>query len=189
MNDRMAVYYYKKGLELARDNFIGDAVEDLKKAVSLNDKNTVAWNLLGLCCYRLGRYKTAEYCWQESLLIAPAQKDVKEYLADLRMVTAKFFPVINTVQELAARGLYKKATRLFEQEIIRVFDPAAEVLSYGGVLRCLAGSNRRAVKLWKQALELNRSDTRAVGYIMDRLEQPGFFAGLYYRLLRLWRND
>lgn len=69
MIDQLSRLYYNKGLELLHTNKINDALIVLKKSISLVDTNISAWNLLGLCYYRLCRFKMAEYCWKESLKV------------------------------------------------------------------------------------------------------------------------
>ncbi|MDD4113491.1 MAG: hypothetical protein PHC56_10755, partial [Herbinix sp.] len=67
MTNNLSYHYYNIGLERARNNEITHAVDALSIAVALKDDNIPAWNLLGLCYYRLGKLPTAEYCWITSL--------------------------------------------------------------------------------------------------------------------------
>lgn len=63
--------YYNRGLKLAREKEIGPAIRSLSKAVQYNSDNIKAWNLAGLCYYRLGKYKMAEYCWNNGTRYRP----------------------------------------------------------------------------------------------------------------------
>ena len=60
MTDSLALRYYNNGLQDAMDKNIKSAVENLSKAVTYDNNSIAAWNLLGLCFYRLGRFKMAE---------------------------------------------------------------------------------------------------------------------------------
>lgn len=67
MIDNLSYYYYNIGLERARKRDITHAIDALSVAVALKEDNIAAWNLLGLCHYRIGKLPTAEYCWMVSL--------------------------------------------------------------------------------------------------------------------------
>ncbi len=70
MTDNLSYYYYNIGLKNARIKDITHAIDALSISVALKEDNIPAWNLLGLCYYRLGKLPTAEYCWMTSLYIS-----------------------------------------------------------------------------------------------------------------------
>jgi tetratricopeptide (TPR) repeat protein len=70
MTDNLSYYYYNIGLKNARIKDITHAIDALSIAVVLKEDNIPAWNLLGLCYYRLGKLPTAEHCWMTSLYIS-----------------------------------------------------------------------------------------------------------------------
>lgn len=177
-----AVLYYNKGLKLAKQKYISDAVQELKKAVSIDGAGTEGWDLLGLCYYRLGEYKNAEYCWSESLKLKPEGIDASRYLEEVSTLLNALAPVLSDIEELAAKRKFKRASSRFEKEIIPFFGPAAALFNFGGLLRYAVGDRREAIGFWKKTLELDRSNPQAVYYILEEAAPPGFIT----RWFRSW---
>ena len=67
MTTELSAYYYNLGLSHALERRISDAVTPLKKSVCYQPTNRSAWNLLGLCYYKIGRFTMARYCWTQCL--------------------------------------------------------------------------------------------------------------------------
>ncbi|OGO77587.1 MAG: hypothetical protein A2Y23_11530 [Clostridiales bacterium GWB2_37_7] len=165
MTDSLALRYYNNGLQDAMDKNIKSAVENLSKAVTYDNNSIAAWNLLGLCFYRLGRFKMAEYSWIQSLNKQSERNPAQAYLKELRNDFEGVAPFFVLVSELCSKKKYKKAVDVFEREIVVRLDSSVEVLNYFGVLKILAGERKRAIKVWERALSIDHSNEKAKLYI------------------------
>jgi len=164
--EKLANSYYNRGLAWAQQNHISEATAELKKAVSLYPKHTTAWNLLGLCYYRLGLFKSAEYCWRESLQqAADMPNEAKRYLEDLNTTLNHIRPVLKNIHDLIDQKHYRQAGRRWEEEIINTLDPSVSLYNYGGILYYLGGNRPKALYLWQNALIMDLSNQQTTKYI------------------------
>jgi tetratricopeptide (TPR) repeat protein len=65
----------EKGTQLLEDAKYDEALEYLDKALSLDPKNTHAWNQKGVALRSLGRYDEAIECFNRALEIIPKDLD------------------------------------------------------------------------------------------------------------------
>jgi tetratricopeptide (TPR) repeat protein len=179
MIKNLSAAYFNTALQLARDNQPGRAVTTLLKAVNYDSENTEAWNLTGLCHYRLGNYKSARYCWQQSLQHAPAENPAAFYLNDLNGALSETAPWFEEVTSLCRQKKYGPAATIFRTKICSRFPPSVHLLNYLGVLKMLEGKTKEAGKCWSDALSLDKENADAVRYL-NELENR-----LSYRLSRL----
>ncbi len=182
MIENLAFYYYNAGLSLAQEKYITSATKELKKAVSLYHSCIPAWNLLGLCYYRLGNFEAARHCWDESLTVNPVSNEANRYLYKLNHLLEIFSPLASEIQQLAEKKHYKIASRRWEKDILNRFDPAVELFNYGGILKILSGKKDAAIMLWKKSLELDKSNKLAANYIIKSTDKTGFIPKLLKRI-------
>ncbi len=178
LNEKMVACYYNKALEIAGENHISAAITELKRTLYFSLSDPTVWNLLGLCYYRAGSYKSAQYCWQQSLDIESEQHDIQRYQQELALYIGDFYPVIKEIEELTERGEYKKAARLFETKLIGDYQPSAALLLYAGIIQYLAGKRGRAVKYWAEAAEVDRTDRQAAVYMAQLALIPTFWQNM-----------
>jgi len=164
MVDRLSSYYYNRGLYYVYDNNMAPALECLKKSVCCNRRNTTAWNLLGLCFYRLGRFGMAEYCWVESIKNGDPG-DASVYLDDLKADISAGYPFLGKVCELSAKGRYKEALKVLDEGVPEGLKKTAAVLKYAGILKYITGKKDSAAKLWEKAAAMDKSDVQAFLYL------------------------
>ncbi len=185
MFENLSHFYYNRGLELARQDKITAALRNLVKAVSYHSENISAWNLAGLCFYRLGSYKTAEYCWSQSVSRSPQENAAVCYLADLGLTLAETAPYFSQITSLCTQGKYGDAARLLKREIYGRFDLSAGLLNYLGILHILDGRTGAAAECWQAALSIDNSGTATSLYLADIKKRPGYrLAALLNRLLK-----
>ncbi|NLI93095.1 MAG: hypothetical protein GX434_13175 [Peptococcaceae bacterium] len=187
MFENLSRSYYNQGLRMAREDQIGPAVQSLAKAVCYHSDNIEAWNLAGLCCYRLGKYKTAEYCWTQSVNKRQEENAACGYLADLRKALEETAPCFSQVASLCRQEKYGQAAGILSKEICTRFDLATGLLNFLGVLQVLDGKMNEAVKCWTTVLALDKADPDAGLYLEDMEKR------LSYKLLkwkeRLFKKD
>ncbi len=181
MLKNLSDFYYNKGLQLAKDKSLGSAVQNLGKAVSYNGGNIEAWNLVGLCYYRLGMYKKAEYCWMFSVNKGSEGNRASDYLIDLRNCLEETAPYFSQVDTLWRQKKYQQAARVLSEEICSRFDASAGLLNLLGILLLLDGRVTGAVDCWTKVLSLDRSNIDAARYLKE------VESGLRYRLLA-WKE-
>jgi tetratricopeptide (TPR) repeat protein len=179
MIESLSRFYYNQGLHQAREDRIGAAVQNLAKAVSYDSDNIEAWNLAGLCYYRLGKYKTAEYCWTLSVHKRPEGNAAGDYLADLRNTLEETGPYFSQVASLCGYEKYGQAAGILSKEICSRFDLSAGLLNLLGVLRILNGKASAAVKCWTTVLSIDKSNAGAALYLAEVEHRLG------YKLLKL----
>lgn len=165
MFENLSRYYYNKGLKEARERQISLAVRSLASAVSFDSKNCQAWNLAGLCHYRLGSYKTARWCWQKSMELQPAANGAAAYLDVLEQNLQLAETSLNKVASLAAQKKYREAARILQEEICSRFDFAAALYNYLGVLQVLGGKPGEAAQCWESVLKIDSGNAAAERYL------------------------
>jgi Flp pilus assembly protein TadD len=69
MFEQLSRLYFNTGLDLLHSGKINDALIVLKNAVSLDDTNVSAWNLLGLCYYNFADLTWLNTGWMERLKV------------------------------------------------------------------------------------------------------------------------
>ncbi|MDO8685052.1 MAG: hypothetical protein Q7J78_00100 [Clostridiales bacterium] len=167
MIDRLSYHYFNAGLENAKARMISAAVDNLWKSLSYDRSNNEAWKLLGLCCYRLGRLGTAEYCWTQCLYLHNGEADpsVYDYIKDVRMTAEKVRPYITAAFDLSTQKKYKKASTVFRKNVIPFLNCQADIFNCLGILYKQAGRKRKALREWKKALIIDYSGKTAAWYI------------------------
>jgi Tfp pilus assembly protein PilF len=185
MFEQLSRLYFNTGLDLLHSGKINDALIVLKNAVSLDDTNVSAWNLLGLCYYKLCRFKMAEYCWMESLKVNTHGNKANEYIEMLNPINTEAEKVTATVNELVSKKRFKEADQVFEKSMIfQNFYECSAVKNYAGILKKLAGDDKKALALWKGTLEHETNNSKAVRYIIGGTEQKNFFTKLINKILK-----
>ncbi len=165
MIESLSRFYYNKGLGLAREAHMSGAVQCLAQAVSYDRENTEAWNLAGLCYYRLGQYKTAEYCWTRSVEQRPAANKAAAYLEDLQGKLEEAAPYFSQVASLCEHKKYRQAAGILSKEICSRFDLSAALLNYQGVLHVLDNKTGKAAKCWTTTLSIDKTNAPALRYL------------------------
>jgi len=184
MFENLSLFYYNKGLQQAREEQISTAVKTLAQAVSYDRDNIQAWNLAGLCHYRLGKYKTAEYCWTQSLRQHPEGNTAAGYLADLKNTMEETASYFSQVASLCRQQKYKEAAKILSKNICSRFAPSAELWNYLGVIQLLDGKTIAAVTSWRTVLSIDRSNAAAARYL-EAVEHRWSYKVLKWKE-RLW---
>lgn len=167
MLKNLSRYYYNQGLQAARESRIGAAVQNLIKAVSYDSGNITAWNLAGFCYHRLGEYKTAEYCWTQSLNRRGEENTAGAYLADLKKALQESSPYFEQVSLLCRRKKYGEAAAITSREICSRLGMSTNLLKYVGVLRLLDGRIRGAIRCWERVVSADQEDSDARLYLAE----------------------
>ena len=165
MFENLSLYYYNKGLQQARESRISTAAKTLVKAVSYDRGNIQAWNLAGLCYYRLGEYKSAAYCWTQSLQQLPENNRAAAFLADLQNALEETDPYFSHVASLCRQQKYRQAAGILSKEICSRFALSAALWNYLGVIHLLSGRTTAAVKCWQTVLSIDKSNVAAARYL------------------------
>lgn len=165
MFENLSLFYYNKGLQQARESRITAAAKILVKAVSYDRGNIQAWNLAGLCYYRLGEYKSAAYCWTQSLQQLPEDNTAAAYLADLQNALEETGPYFSRVASLCRQQKYRQAAGILSKEICSRFALSAALWNYLGIIRLLNGRTIAAVKCWQTALSIDKFNVAATRYL------------------------
>ncbi|NLX90400.1 MAG: tetratricopeptide repeat protein [Firmicutes bacterium] len=165
MFENLSLFYYNKGLQQARESRISTAAKTLVKAVSYDRGNIQAWNLAGLCYYRLGEYKSAAYCWTQSLRQVPENNGATTYLADLQNALEETDPYFSRVLSLCRQQHYRQAAGILSKEICSRFALSAALWNYLGVIHLLSGRTNAAVKCWQTVLSIDKSNVAATRYL------------------------
>ncbi|MDP3487064.1 MAG: tetratricopeptide repeat protein [Bacillota bacterium] len=163
----LSLAYYNCGMQLAKNSRLGSAVQSLGKAISYDSSFIEAWNLIGLCCYRLGKYQEADYYWQQSLQRSQAQNAATHYLADLRGSISQAMPYFAKVEALCQQKDYGRAAALFSAHICAHFPVSVSMLNYLGVLHVLDGKPRKASKCWTDVLSIDKDNVEARRYLNE----------------------
>jgi len=165
MIENLSRWYYNQGLRRTRAGEISAAVRDLAKAVSYDGTNLAAWNLAGLCYYRLGSFRTAEFCWARSVSLCAEGNPATGYLSDLRNALAESAPHFSTVAALCERGEHVRAAAVVEAELRTRLGESAMLLNYLGLLYALGRKTGAAFRCWIDALSIDKDNPDAARYL------------------------
>ncbi|MEW6242961.1 MAG: hypothetical protein AB1497_01570 [Bacillota bacterium] len=179
MIENLSRWYYNQGLLRARSDEISVAVRYLAKAVSYDSTNLEAWNLAGLCYYRLGSFKTAEFCWARSVSLCGEGNPATGYLSDLRNALAESAPHFSAVTVLCERGEYARAAAVVEAELCTRLGESAALLNYLGILYALGRKTSAALRCWTNALSVDKDNPDTARYLAAMQRR------LSYKLLKL----
>ncbi len=176
--EKIFSFYFNKGLESAKNNNISLALDSLTKALSYNPYSTDALNLTGLCLYRLGRFKNAEFYWLRSIEIDSTSNQALSYLGDLKKSMENLESEYSVVMDLLEKKNYRKALGLFDEKVYAKFSKSVDILNFLGILNLLSGNNRQAIKIWKEVLIIDTMNYDALSYLTvvkeDRLSELKF---------------
>lgn len=172
MLETLSRRYYNLGLRLAREGEISAAARVLARAVSYDGANQEAWNLAGLCYYRLGSFQTALLCWTRSLSPSAEGNPAAACLSDLRRALAESAPHFAAVTALCENGKHARAAALVEAEIRPRLGETAALLNFLGVLYALGGKPSAAARCWKDTLSLDRGNPSATAYLSAVQHHP-----------------
>ncbi|MBA1336041.1 MAG: hypothetical protein HPY66_1862 [Firmicutes bacterium] len=190
MMDVLGEYFYIMGAGLSRERRISRAVEALEAAVALKGDHWKAWNLLGLCYYRLGEFSKARRAWNRSIRLQQWDNPALEYMYD--MTNPAFIEILrryNKALELAAGKKYRQAGDMLERTLPGL-PPLVSYVNLLGLCRYGQGKTKTALKLWSHAAELDRENPDAVRYIRSAAVEsnrtaaalPGLFGRIFRRL-------
>ncbi|MDD2402667.1 MAG: hypothetical protein PHI90_10210 [Clostridia bacterium] len=177
----LSSFYFNRALRLARKAQISGATQNIIKAVCYDNDNLEAWNLAGLCYYRLGKYKTAEYCWGQSVDKCREGNVAVSWLADLKNTMEETFPYFSKVITFYQDKKYGQAAGSLSKEICSRFDLSTDLLNYLGVLWMLDGKKNAAFNCWTTVLSIDQSNDHA------RLYLEGMKNSLSYKLY-VWKE-
>jgi tetratricopeptide (TPR) repeat protein len=190
MMDVLGEYFYIMGAGLSREGRISRAVEVLEAAIAFKKNHWKAWNLLGLCCYRLGEFSRARYAWSRSIQLQPHQNPALEYMYDLEdPAFSRIIQCYNKALELAAGGKYRQAGDMLERALPGL-PPIVSYVNLLGLCRYGQGRIKTALKFWAHAIELDYENPDAVRYIRSAAVEsnraaaalPAFLGRLFQRL-------
>lgn len=165
---------YNRALELCQKNKISDAITSLEESISLDKKNINARNLLGLCCYRLGRITEAAIQWKISSEMKITDNAAIDYIVEIENDpnTEKLYESVHNYNEALAYAkdgntdmaimCLKKAV-----DINKNFTPACNMLALCYMDR---GNNTDAHTLLNRILKIDCSDKTSLR-LMDEIKQ------------------
>ncbi|MBM7583195.1 tetratricopeptide (TPR) repeat protein [Caldicoprobacter guelmensis] len=178
--------YYRLGLSLALENRISSAIEVLEKAVVFDQSNWKAWNVLGLCRYRLGDFDKARKAWQKSLIINPETNPAVRYLNDMESDEFKSLQKqYHLALKLALSGKYSQAIRIINGN---KFLGSSFVYPLNLLGLCLYGRGkfRRARSKWEMALSLDQDNPCSTRYVAESVRisnKKGFLVDWWEKFL------
>ncbi|PKM79098.1 MAG: hypothetical protein CVU88_07540 [Firmicutes bacterium HGW-Firmicutes-13] len=163
MFEDLGKYYYRQGLRLAKEKRITPAVTALERAAALRQEDWKSWNVLGLCYYRLGKFRCAGEAWEQSLFRCPDENKAALYLeylksSDFLNICSKY----NQGLELTRKGKYRKAEKILEKRELLNFVSFSNLL---GLCLYAQGKKKRAFQVWRQVLSMDRDNLLTLKYI------------------------
>ena len=185
MTDNLFTVYYNLGLAAARNRHLEPAMQHLAKALMIRPESSETWNLLGLCCYRLGQSGTAAVCWQNSLKISPFANRAEAWLSECRQDQHILDARLAQIRILSGKRQFRQAIIIAEQT--RAGRESVASLILIGMLKQLSGNPQGASSDWVQALELDRTNQQALSCLIDgQLSRTGSEpAGWLINIIRL----
>lgn len=168
---KLGCCYWQEGLRCAHSKKITLAVAALEKAVMLQEDKWEAYNLLGLCCYRLGTFDRCREVWERSLTLSPQDNPAAYYLEELNSPAQAYrMQRFNEALALAQRGRYRQAEKRLREKDVCCFS----FVTFTNLLGlCLYGRHKKKLALWTwlQALTLDRENPWTLKYLQQGFSQ------------------
>ncbi len=167
--DKMSFDAYNKGLTLAKQNDISGAIVELEKAVSYNNSNITALNLLGLCYDKIGRVADASKYWIKSCLVIE-ENIAKNYLNVVEERVSKR-EQINESIKMYNQALVYSQQKNFDIAIIQLKSAIDKNGTFVEALNLLAlvyitqGEKEKAIGLLKRVLKIDVKNEKALYYL------------------------
>ncbi|WP_196894383.1 tetratricopeptide repeat protein [Aureivirga marina] len=162
-SDPLALELYYEALDFTKEEKYEKAIENYKKAVTLDPKFTWAWDNMGICYRRLKEYKKAINAYKQSLKVNPNGK----------------LPLQNMGVAYTYLGKYKKAIKAYEK-LAKIDDTNPEVFyGLGHVYYSFLKEDEKALdnmcKAYKLYIAQNspyRSDAeKMIGFIYQSMKK------------------
>lgn len=181
--------YYNKGLILFRENNLTDALEVLRKAVEFNIYNWKCYNLMGLCLYKIGKFKECKNVWKKSIEIYDqVDNPAVSYLNSMEEVAFKnMCERYNKAYNLSLNQNYKEALNTLSYVDIEKY-PVVIIKNFGGLCSYAAGNKNKAIEVWKEVLRIDTSNKQALLYLAEVCEAKKESKGLLTRLKEFFNN-
>jgi len=109
-----ATEWYDTGYKASQSGKYSDALEDFKKAVSLNANYAEAYNMLGYCTRQLGHAADAFAFYDKALSLKPNFPEAREYYGEAYLQAGDLTKAVQQYVILQKAG-NKNAKELFEK--------------------------------------------------------------------------
>lgn len=169
MKSQLARFYYDQALDLALTDQLSLAKEKLDACLSLNPQLWQGWNLLGLCCYRLGDFPQCKEAWTRSIELTP-ENPAEVYLTSLSSLS-QVLADYHTALGHALDGNYRRALRIMEAKSF----PSYEIVRFAnllGLCQFAVGEKNAAFVSWGKSLRLDKTNPWALHYIREAALNP-----------------
>lgn len=162
----LAYSYYNKAINLLEKHNITEAINELKKAVKIYDKDTDSLNLLGLCYYYKCEFEKAELFWKKSYNFKKKDNSAAEYIELLKSEKFKIFlEDFNYSIELIQKEDYSSAAKILFK-INKNWDELLEPYLLLSLISMKRGEYIEAQSLLKEAKELDQSNLKVKEYLI-----------------------
>lgn len=171
MLEDLARHFYLQGLWLAGEDRLTPAVPSLERAAALGGDDSKAWNVLGLCYYRLGQFGGARGAWERSLHYGGGDNRAGLYLEYLD--SQECLRICRNYEQglgLARQRDYREAARLLGSREMQGYVPTLNLL---GLCLYASGKEGGAWQAWRQALALDRDNPDTLRYLQGAGPGPG----------------
>ena len=181
--------YLEEGLKNLQQNRLNTAQVKLQKAISINNDNWEAMNLLGLCLYTLGDFQKAEGLWKKSIYLNEKEGNrAYQYLEDLKEIEfISLCGLYNKVLQYAKEENFKSAEKLLKEELF-IACKIIPFINLKGLCMLKLGKRGEAVSLWKQSLLIDMENKQALNYIINysgEKEEKMSFSSLLRKILKI----
>lgn len=169
IQDELSSYYYSLGLDLAKGSNMTEGIEALKKAVGLKPSTWNAWNVLGLCLYRLGDFQSAKDAWEKSISIydAEGENPAAHYIeAIMEDSFINLCNKYNSSLSLAKKGNFKEAARILESKDFHNCQ-IVKFVNLWGLCKFAQGRRKEAVRIWSASLQIDVGNEDTIRYITE----------------------
>lgn len=167
----MSINAYNKGLSLAKENDISNAIVELTKAIKYDGENITALNLLGLCYDRVGRVSDASKYWIRSCMVLEDNiaNDYLKIVEDNVTKTEK----ANESIKMYNQGLIYFSQGNMDIAIIQLRNAVDRNHTFVDAINLLAlaymkeGQKDKAIHMLKKVIKIDVRNDKAIRYLNE----------------------
>lgn len=166
MKNNLGISYYNKGLKNLREKKLSSSIECLKNSVALIE-NEKAYNLLGLCFWRMGKLSVAKQWFIKSLALEVKDNLAKDYLTNINHIIFSTNDDITKMKIEIHDMKNKKLLKLLLKDLHKFLHNTVYYNNIAGLVYFRLKNNKMAMEFWKKSININIEDVNTARYIAE----------------------
>lgn len=169
---RMSNAYYNEGLAKAKIRDLSGAMEDLRRSLKYNKKNTMARNLLGLVYFEVGEVVEALSQWVISKNFQPEKNIADDYIQEVQANPGRLETINQTIKKFNLALHYcrqgsEDLAVIQLKKVLTMNEKLVQAYQLLGLIYIKTQEYDLARKTLNRALRIDTTNTRTLKYLRE----------------------